>query len=196
MCAWGDRQTRIFLKVHAWGIRPLFREISTGRPKFPGKPQFLPPKRSETRIFLYFPGFFRPKFPGISWRVTPKFRENFKICQKFPGKNLDFSSRIRGNSYIPAFLGVLSTKIPGNSWKCRPRIFVKTRNFGENFPWKFWIWSREFGETRIFLHFWVLRGAKFPGIFVEGSLLSGRFDENWEFRKIRNFQEIVIFSRG
>ena len=153
MGAWGDRETRIFLKAHAWGITTFFREISTGRPKFPGKWWILPLKRRETRIFLHFSGLWRPKFPGISWQVTPKFRENSKFCQKFPGKNLNFGSRIRGNPYIPAFLGVLSTKIPGNSWKGRPRIFVKIRNFDKNFPGKFWIWSRKFRETRIFLHF-------------------------------------------
>ena len=61
-----SRETRIFLKVHAWGIRPLFHEISTGRPKFPGKLRILPRKTRETRIFLHFPGRCRPQFPGIS----------------------------------------------------------------------------------------------------------------------------------
>ena len=187
MHAWGDRETRIFLKAHAWGTTTFFREISTGRRKFPGKLQFLPPKRPETRIFLHFAGFFRPKFPGISWRVTPKCRENSKFWWKFPGKNLNFGSRIMGNTYIPAFSGGLSTKIPGNSGKGRPQIFVKTKNFDRNFPGKFWIWSHKFRETRIFLHFGGLRGFRFPGIFVEESPISGCFDENREFRKIRNF---------
>ena len=187
MCAWGDRETRIFLKVHAWGITTFFRDLSTGRRKFPGKSWFLPPKTRETRIFLHFAGFFRPKFPGISWRMTPKCRENSKFTWKFPRKNLNFSSRIPGNPYIPALSGGLSTKIPGNSWKARPRIFVKTKNFDRNFPGKIWISAREFRETHIFLHFGGLGWSKFPGIFVEGSLISGCFGENCEFRKIRNF---------
>ena len=243
MGACGDRETRIFLKVHAWGIRPLFREISTGRPKFPGKVQILPPKTRETRIFLHFLRLCRPKFPGISWRVTPKCRENLEFSWKFPGKNLSFSSSIPGNPYILAFLDLPSTKIPGNSWKCRPPIFVKIRNFDKNFPGKFWLSAWEFRDTRIFLHFWefcrpkflgirenidprfswkfkirvdTFRGKvcilsrecretriflhfctswwhKFPGILVEVWLISGRFDENCEFWKIRNFQEIIIF---
>ena len=175
MGAWGDRETRIFLKAPAWGITLFFQDVTTGRPKFPGKPQILPPKRRETRIFLHFPGFFRPKFPGISWRVTPKFRENSKFWQKFPGKNLHFSSRIPGNPYILAFSGVLTTKIPGNSWKGRPRIFVKIRNFDKNFPGKFWIGPHEFRETRIFLHFYDSCWPKFLGIFVETSPIFEKF---------------------
>ena len=164
MCAWGDRETRIFLKVHAWGITTFFRDTSTGRPKFPGKLRILPPKTGETRIFLHFSGLWRPKFPGISWRVTPKCRENSKFWWKFPGKNLTFRSRILGNPYILAVSDVLSTTIPGNSWKGRPPIFVKTKNFGENFPGKIWVSAREFRETRIFLHFLEFCRTKFPGI--------------------------------
>ena len=160
------------------------RENSDFYPQKPVKPVY-------SCIFL---GFFPSKFPGISWRAAPKCRENFKFSRKFPGKSLDFGSKILGNPYILVFLGVLSTKIPGNSWKGRPQIFVKTRNFDKNFPGKIWLLTREFRETRIFLHFWVLRWSKFQGIFVEGSLISGCFDENWEFRKIWNFQEITIFS--
>ena len=77
---------------------------------------------------------------------------------------MNLVSRIRGNTYILAFLVILSTKIPGNSRKCQPPIFVKTKNFGENFPGKIWILGREFRETRIFLHFGVFWRPKFPGI--------------------------------
>ena len=36
--------------------------------------------------------------------------------------------------------------------------------FRKNFPGKIGIWSREFRETRIFLHFYTLWGSQFPGI--------------------------------
>ena len=157
MGAWGDRETPIFLKVHAWSTTTFFRDVTTGRPKFPGKLQFLPPKMPKTHIFLYFLGFFRPKFPRISWRVAPKCRENLEFSWKFPGKNLDFSSSILGNPYISAFSGVLSTKIPGNSRKCRPRIFVKTRNFDRNFPGKnLNLVSRISGNPYILAFLWVV----------------------------------------
>ena len=139
MGAWGDRETRIFLKVHAWGIMTFFEmcrrvdqnsrgnfkfypqksvkpvyfcifrgffdhnsrefrdgstqnvvKISNFRKNFPGKIYILAREFRETRIFLHFPGFCRPKFPGIHEKVDPRFSWKLKILTKISREKSEF----------------------------------------------------------------------------------------------------------
>ena len=169
MCAWGDRETRIFLKVHAWGIMTFFE---TWRPVDQNSREncdFYPQKPVKPVYFCIFRGFFDPnslEFRDVSPRnfvKIPNFGENF------PGKVYISAREFRKTriflhfqvSWRPKFPGIREKVAPGFSWKLE--IVVDT------FRGKSWILSREFWETRIFLHFCTIYWHKFPGIFVDVS---------------------------
>ena len=147
------------------------------------------------------PFLSRSPFPrnfGVFWNSGKlgilEFRKNF------PGKFWIGGSWISGNTYILEFLVILSTKIPGNSRKCRPQIFVKTKNFGENFPGKSEFRLEYFGKhvySCIFTHWGDLNSREFqkrwgPDFDENQKLGSTRFGEKSDFSP-REFRETRIF---
>ena len=67
-----------------------FVKIPNFDKNFPGKIWILGQEFRETRIFLHFWEFCRPKFPGIRENVDPRFSWKLEILVKLFGENSEF----------------------------------------------------------------------------------------------------------
>ena len=100
---------------------------------FPGKIYTSTRKFRETRIFLHFPGFCRPKFPGILENVNPRFSWKLEIAvDTFRGKIWIWSREFWETHIFLHFYVSCWSKFPG--------IFVEVSPVFEKFCKKF---SRE-----------------------------------------------------
>ena len=175
MGAWGDRETRIFLKVHAWGITLFFETRRRVDQNSRENSEFYPQKQVKPVYFCIFRGCvdqnsreFRDGWPRNFVKI-PNFRKNF------PGKIWISAREFRETRIFLHFWVFWRPKFPGIREKVDPGFSWKLEIVVDSFRGKIWFLTREFRETHIFLYFWGLCGPKFPGIFVEVSPIFEKF---------------------
>ena len=125
------------------------------------------------------PFLSRSLFPrnfGVFWnsgklRIS-EFRKNF------PEKSAWSLENSGKHVYSCIFSYFCRRKFPGILEKGDPRFRWKLEIVVDLFRGKIWIGSREFRETRIFLHFYTLYRTQLPGISEKRVL---DFRENWKF---------------
>ena len=89
-----------------------FVKIPNFRKNFPGKIWISARESRETRIFLHFWEFCRPKFPGIRENVDPRFSWKLKILTEISRENSEFGLV---NSGKPIYSCILGACVPPDS---------------------------------------------------------------------------------